>query len=184
MSVSHPADLRTREVRASPGASILFAGVLSALSWAIVIFATFKLVAHVLNGDYPGFPTSVLSGSNAWRTTARGNVADANHFTVTVKRVAESTDVDAHFTMPAHSLTVSPDGHLSIYGQYQSRAFSHGAWDSFEGHCLENRLLDRSGFSIGCGYGYDLLSPASLSAGRHPARRLAVPSLHLKLSRC
>src|SRR5260221_13126382 len=38
------------------------------------------------------------------------NVADANHFTVTVKRVAESTDIDPHFTIPAHSLTLSPDG--------------------------------------------------------------------------
>jgi hypothetical protein len=62
----------------------------------------------------------------------RAGMADANHFTVTVKRVAESTDVDPHFAMPAHSLTVSPDGHLNIHGQYQSRAFSHGAWDSFE----------------------------------------------------
>ena len=53
-------------------------------------------------------------------------------FTVTVKRVAESTDIDPHFTMPAHSLTLSPDGHLSIEGQYQSRAFSRGAWDTFE----------------------------------------------------
>src|SRR6202040_1313817 len=40
------------------------------------------------------------------------------------------------------------------------------------------------GFRVGCGYGSDLLSPASLSAGRHPARRVAVPSLHPKLSRC
>ncbi len=45
-------------------------------------------------------------------------------------------------------------------------------------------LLDRRGFGVGCGYGSDLLSPASFSAGRHPARRVAVPSLHPKLSRC
>ena len=59
-------------------------------------------------------------------------MADADHFTVTLRRVAESLDVDPHFTMPAHSLTLSPDGHLSIEGQYQSRSFSPGAWDSFE----------------------------------------------------
>jgi hypothetical protein len=58
--------------------------------------------------------------------------ADANHFTFIVKRVAESRDVDPHFTMPAHSLTVTPDGHLNIHGRYQSRTFSHGAWDTFE----------------------------------------------------
>src|SRR6267154_4172425 len=51
-------------------------------------------------------------------------------------------------------------------------------------HCQENRLLDRSGFGVGCGHGYNLLSPASLSAGHHPARHLAVPSFHLELSRC
>jgi hypothetical protein len=58
------------------------------------------------------------------------SVADANYLTVTVKRVAESTDVDPHFTMPAHSLNLSPDGHLNIHGQYQSRGFSRGAWAS------------------------------------------------------
>jgi hypothetical protein len=59
-------------------------------------------------------------------------MADANHFTVTVRRVPESPDVDPRLTMPAHSLTVSPDGHLSIEGQYQGRAFSRGAWEGFE----------------------------------------------------
>jgi hypothetical protein len=32
------------------------------------------------------------------------------------------------------------------------------------------------GFGVGCGHGSDLLSPASFSAGRHPASRVAVPS--------
>src|ERR1700730_10125155 len=40
------------------------------------------------------------------------------------------------------------------------------------------------GFGVGCEHGSDLLSPASFSAGRHPARRMAAPSLHPKLSRC
>jgi hypothetical protein len=64
--------------------------------------------------------------------TREENMADANHFTITVRRVPERLDHDPPFTMPAHSLTVTPDGHLSIDGQYQSRAFSAGAWDGFE----------------------------------------------------
>lgn len=47
-------------------------------------------------------------------------MANVNHFPVIVKRVADRTDVDPNFTMPAH-------GHLSIDGQYQSRSFSPGA---------------------------------------------------------
>src|SRR5438552_13457594 len=39
-------------------------------------------------------------------------------------------------------------------------------------------------FGVGWGHDSDFLSPASFSAGRHPARRVAVPSLHPKLSRC
>jgi hypothetical protein len=50
--------------------------------------------------------------------------------------------------------------------------------EAFGWHCQENRLLDQSGFGVGCGHGYYLLSAASLSTGRHPARRLAVPSFH------
>ena len=38
------------------------------------------------------------------------------------------------------------------------------------------------GLGVGCGHDSDLLSPASFSAGSHPARRVAVPSLHPKLS--
>ena len=57
---------------------------------------------------------------------------DANHFIATVRRVGDHTDVDPHFTMPAHSLTVSPEGQLNIHGQYQSRSFSSGAWEEFE----------------------------------------------------
>ena len=62
------------------------------------------------------------------RTTMLGT----NHFTVTVQRAFDRTDTDATFTMAAHTLTLTPDGHLSIEGQYQSRAFSSGAWDRFE----------------------------------------------------
>jgi hypothetical protein len=46
------------------------------------------------------------------------------------------------------------------------------------------RPAGSEGFGVGCGHGSDLLSPASFSAGRHPARRVAVPSLHPKLPRC
>ena len=59
-------------------------------------------------------------------------VGELNHFSVTVRRVAQSMDVDPYFTMAGYSLTVSADGHLTIEGQYQSRAFSPGAWDGFE----------------------------------------------------
>src|SRR6267143_2576120 len=52
------------------------------------------------------------------------------------------------------------------------------------GHCQEKPPAGSEGFGVGCGHGSDLLSPASFSAGRHPARRVAVPSLHPKLSRC
>ena len=57
---------------------------------------------------------------------------DANHFIVTLRRVVDRTDVDPNFTMPAQSLTVSPEGQLNIHGQYQSRSFSSGAWEEFE----------------------------------------------------
>jgi DHA2 family multidrug resistance protein len=40
------------------------------------------------------------------------------------------------------------------------------------------------GLDVSCGHDSDLLSPASFSADRHPARGMAVPSLHAKLSRC
>ena len=46
------------------------------------------------------------------------------------------------------------------------------------------RPAGSEGFGVGCGYSSDLLSPASFSAGCHPARRVAVPSFHPKLSRC
>jgi hypothetical protein len=59
-------------------------------------------------------------------------VGGLNHFSVTVRRVAQSTDVDPHFTMAGYSLTVSSDGHIKIEGQYQSRSFSPGTWDAFE----------------------------------------------------
>lgn len=59
-------------------------------------------------------------------------MADMDHFTVTVRRAADSPDIDRRFTMPAHTLTVTADGHLNIEGQFQSRAFSHGAWEGFE----------------------------------------------------
>ena len=55
-----------------------------------------------------------------------------NQFTVTVRRVTDRIDADPHFTIAAHSLTISPDGHLNVHGQYQSRSFSPGAWDGFE----------------------------------------------------
>src|ERR1700730_4678882 len=51
-------------------------------------------------------------------------------------------------------------------------------------HCQENRLLDQSGFGVGYGHGSNLVSAASLSPDRHPARRLVVSSFHPKLSRC
>lgn len=57
---------------------------------------------------------------------------DANHVTVTVRRVVERTDINPSLTIPAHSLTVSPEGHLNINGQFQSRSFSPGAWEWFE----------------------------------------------------
>jgi hypothetical protein len=57
---------------------------------------------------------------------------DANHVTITVRRVVERTDTNPTLTMPAHSLTVSPEGHLSINGQFQSRSFSPGTWEAFE----------------------------------------------------
>ena len=57
---------------------------------------------------------------------------DANHFSVTVRRAVERTDIDPALTMPAHSLTVGPEGHLNIHGQFQSRSFSPGAWEAFE----------------------------------------------------
>src|ERR1700704_3375048 len=66
---------------------------------------------------------------------------------------------------------------------YLWRAVDHEG-EVLETHCQENRLLDRSGFGLGCRHDSNLLSPALLSAGRHPARRLAVPSFHPKLSRC
>ena len=56
----------------------------------------------------------------------------ANHFTVTLRRAVGRTDVDLSFTMAAHTLTLTQDGHLSIEGQYQSRAFSAEAWEGFE----------------------------------------------------
>jgi hypothetical protein len=59
-------------------------------------------------------------------------VGGLNHFSVTVRRVAQGTDVDPYFTMAGYSLTVSSDGHLRIEGQYQSRSFSPGTWDGFE----------------------------------------------------
>src|SRR5436305_12526721 len=59
-------------------------------------------------------------------------IVDANHYIVTIQRVVDGTDLDPNFTMPAHRLTVSPDGQLNIHGQYQSRSFSSGAWDGFE----------------------------------------------------
>ena len=62
----------------------------------------------------------------------RATNAGGQHFTVTVRRTFDRTDADRTFTMSAHTLTLTPDGHLSIEGQYQSRAFSAGAWDAFE----------------------------------------------------
>ena len=56
----------------------------------------------------------------------------ANHFTVTVRRAVDRTDVNPSFTMAAHTLTLTQDGHLSIEGQYQSRAFSAEAWERLE----------------------------------------------------
>jgi hypothetical protein len=50
--------------------------------------------------------------------------------------------------------------------------------------CQENRLLGRSRFGVGCWHGSNLLSRVSISTGRHPARRLVVPSFHPELSRC
>ena len=47
--------------------------------------------------------------------------------------------------------TVTGWGRLGIYSEKSGR------------HCQENRLLDRSGFGVGCEHGYNLLSPASLS---------------------
>jgi len=40
------------------------------------------------------------------------------------------------------------------------------------------RAAGSEGFGVGCGHGSDFLSPASFPAGRHPTRRVAVPSLH------
>lgn len=34
--------------------------------------------------------------------------------------------------MAARTLAITPDGHLNIEGQFQSRAFSCGAWEGFE----------------------------------------------------
>jgi hypothetical protein len=43
MSVFHPTELRTREALLSRGASLLVIGALSILSWAVLLFMTFKL---------------------------------------------------------------------------------------------------------------------------------------------
>ena len=59
-------------------------------------------------------------------------MSDANHFIVTVRRAVDRRDTDPTFRMPAHTLTLTPNGHLSIEGQYQSRTLSAGVWDGFE----------------------------------------------------
>jgi hypothetical protein len=53
------------------------------------------------------------------RDTMRATNAGGQHFTVTVRRTFDRTDADRTFTMSAHTLTLTPDGHLSIERQYQ-----------------------------------------------------------------
>ena len=59
-------------------------------------------------------------------------MADANYFIVTIRRAVDRTDIDPTITMAAHTLALTPEGHLSIEAEYQSRTFSAGAWEGFE----------------------------------------------------
>jgi hypothetical protein len=59
-------------------------------------------------------------------------MSDSDWFKVTVYRVGESANKAPSETYNAHSLTVSPDGHLDIKWDTGSHGFSVGAYESFE----------------------------------------------------
>src|SRR4029077_3697037 len=80
--------------------------------------------------------------------------------------------VDPKLLLPVRHAAALRAQALAAHGQYPAGALSR------------KRSAASEGFRVGCGHASDLLSPASFSAGRHPARRVAVPSLHPKLSRC
>ncbi len=52
--------------------------------------------------------------------------AVANHFRVTVSRINESANKDPYMTMEGLSLTVRPDGGLSIESDVGGHSFSAG----------------------------------------------------------
>jgi len=55
-----------------------------------------------------------------------------NRYRVAVSRIKESAHQDRHFTMEAHTVTLTPNGDLQIRGQNLSKSFSDGLWDSVE----------------------------------------------------
>jgi len=55
-----------------------------------------------------------------------------NRYRVTVSRIKESAHQDRHFTMEAHTVTLTPNGDLQIRGQNLGKSFSAGSWDGVE----------------------------------------------------
>ena len=55
-----------------------------------------------------------------------------NRYRVTVIRMKESAHQDRHFTMEAHTVTLTPNGDLQIRGQELGKLFSAGLWDGLE----------------------------------------------------
>jgi hypothetical protein len=55
-----------------------------------------------------------------------------NRYRVTVSRIKEPAHRDRHFTMEAHTVTLTADGDLQIRGQNLGKSFSAGSWDGVE----------------------------------------------------
>ena len=55
-----------------------------------------------------------------------------NRYRVTVSRMKESAHQDRHFTMEAHTVTLTPSGDLQIRGQDLGKLFSAGLWYGLE----------------------------------------------------
>ena len=54
-----------------------------------------------------------------------------DHFTVTISSLNNGLN-DDRLSLSGHSLTVSPDGRLSIESEKGSHIFAPGEWDDFE----------------------------------------------------
>jgi hypothetical protein len=55
-----------------------------------------------------------------------------NRYRVTVSRINKSAHQDRHFTMEAHTVTLTPDGDLQIRGQNLGKSFALDLGDSVE----------------------------------------------------